>query len=64
MGEQEALEVLFISGEESSIAKSIDDGLNNVPWEEGFDARQSLMMLVDRNLEAVCRPLKVSFSMP
>lgn len=59
VGEQEALEVLFISGEDASIAKSIETGLASEPWEEGYDARQSLMILVDKNLDSVCRPLKV-----
>lgn len=59
VSEQEALEVLFISGEDSSIAKGIETGLASEPWEEAFDAKQSLMMLVDKNLDAVCRPLKV-----
>ncbi|KAF8477542.1 oligomeric Golgi complex subunit 6 [Kalaharituber pfeilii] len=58
VSEQEALEVLFISGEESSIAKSIETGLASEPWEEGFNAKESLMMLVDKNLESVCKPLK------
>lgn len=59
VSEQEALEVLFVSGEDSSIAKGIETGLASEPWQEGYDARQSLMMLVDKNLDAVCRPLKV-----
>ncbi|KAF8459453.1 oligomeric Golgi complex subunit 6 [Terfezia claveryi] len=58
VSEQEALEVLFIAGEDASIAKGIETGLASEPWEEGYDARQSLMMLVDKNLESVCRPLK------
>ena len=60
VGEREALEVLFISGEETSIAKGIETGLASEPWEEAYDAKQSLSMLVDKNLGSVCKPLKVS----
>ena len=53
VGEKEALEVLFISGEEASIAKEIETGLASEPWEESYDAKQSLSILVDKNLGSV-----------
>lgn len=73
VGEQEALEVLFISQEgedQNSILGGIEKGLKSEPWvgddrEDaaeflgGWDARKGLMMLVDKDLETVCKPLKV-----
>ncbi|CAZ79629.1 unnamed protein product [Tuber melanosporum] len=73
VGEQEALEVLFISQEgegQNSILGGIEEGLKSEPWLEegdregseatrgGWDARKRLMMLVDKNLQTVCKPLK------
>lgn len=72
VGEQEALEVLFISQEgegQNSILGGIEEGLKSEPWVGddrddtaealgGWDARRGLMMLVDKDLEAVCKPLK------
>lgn len=72
VGEQEALEVLFISQEgegQNSILGGIEEGLKSEPWvgddrEDtaealgGWDARRGLMMLVDKGLETVCKPLK------
>ena len=62
VGEQEALEVLFVSGEDSSIAKRLESGLASEPWGGGYDAHQSLLLLVEKNLESVSRPLKVGES--
>ena len=61
VSEKEALEVLFISGD-ASIAEGIETGLASEPWEEAYDAKQSLSMLVDKNLGSVCKPLKVLFT--
>ncbi|PWW80572.1 oligomeric complex COG6 [Tuber magnatum] len=73
VGEQEALEVLFISQEgegQNSILGGIEEGLKSEPWLEdgdgegkgairgGWDARKGLMMLVDKDLQTVCKPLK------
>lgn len=72
VGEQEALEVLFISQEgegQNSILGGIEEGLKSEPWvgddrEDtaealgGWDARRGLMMLVDKGLETACKPLK------
>lgn len=72
VGEQEALEVLFISqgGQgQNSILGGIEESRKSESWVEDdgedtsealrrWDARRGLMMLVDKNLEAVCRPLK------
>ncbi|KAH0609379.1 uncharacterized protein H6S33_012865 [Morchella sextelata] len=72
VGEQEALEVLFISQEgegQNSILGGIEEGLKSEPWVGdyrddalealgGWDARKGLMMLVDKGLETVCKPLK------
>lgn len=75
--EQEALEVLFISQEgegQNSILGGIEEGLKSEPWLEdgdgegdeatrgGWDARKRLMMLVDKDLRTVCKPLKVIIS--
>jgi hypothetical protein len=76
VGEQEALEVLFISQEgegQNSILGGIEEGLKSEPWVGdyrddalealgGWDARKGLMMLVDKGLETVCKPLKVRTS--
>lgn len=59
VSEREALEVLFISGEEDSLAKKVKEGAEATPWEGDFDPEKSLEKLVDMNLEAVCKPLKV-----
>jgi hypothetical protein len=73
VGEQEALEVLFIAQEggegaqKNSILGGIEEGLKSEPWsgdaldDEGFgwDARRGLMLLVDKNLETVCKPFRV-----
>lgn len=73
VGEQEALEVLFISqGEgQNSILGGIKKGLKSEPWlgdgDAGgngeavveWDAMRGLMMLVDKDLQTVCKPLKV-----
>jgi len=74
VGEQEALEVLFIAqeGEDGAQKKSIlggfEEGLKSDPTAEdeafGRDARHGLVLLVDKNLEAVCKPLKVSEMSP
>lgn len=72
VGEQEALEVLFISQEgegQNSILGGIEEGLKSEPWvgddrEDtaealgGWDARRGLVMLVDKGLETACKPLK------
>ena len=74
VGEHEALEVLFVSQEEDeglrkkSILGGFEEGLKNEPWSDGnmaddeafeWDAQRGLMLLVDKDLETVCRPLKV-----
>ncbi|KAL7268184.1 Golgi transport complex subunit 6 [Rhizina undulata] len=78
VGEQEALEVLFIShaGDDegqSSILGGIEEGLKSEPWVEdgdadgdgenvkarSWDAKKGLMMLVDKDLQLVCSPLKL-----
>ncbi|KAA8898822.1 oligomeric Golgi complex subunit 6 [Sphaerosporella brunnea] len=70
VGEQEALEVLFITPESSegstqkaSILSGIEEGLKSSPWvdpdvEDTWDPRRGLMQLVDKNLETVCKPLR------
>lgn len=68
VGEQEALEVLFVSQEcdedarKNSMLGNIEERLKNEPWvgitDDGWDARAGLMSLVDKNLETVCRLLK------
>jgi hypothetical protein len=74
VGEQEALEVLFVAqeGEDGAQKKSIlggfEEGLKSDPTAEdeafGWDARRGLVLLVDKNLETVCKPLKVSEMSP
>jgi hypothetical protein len=73
VGEQEALEVLFISQEggegaqKQSIMGGLEEGLKSEPWtghptaeDEAFDwdARRGLVLLVDKDLETVCKPLR------
>lgn len=71
VGEQEALEVLFVAQEgdegspKTSILGGIEEGLKNEPWTDEdapleWDARRGLVLLVDKNLAIVCKPLKVS----
>lgn len=77
VGEHEALEVLFISQEEDegvqkkSILGGFKEGLKSEPWSDdtvvddeefGWDAQRGLMLLVDKDLETVCKPLRVSQS--
>jgi hypothetical protein len=79
VGEQEALEVLFVvqEGDEGSQKQSIlggmEEGLKSEPWtghpseeDEAFewDPRRGLMLLVDKNLAVVCQPLKVRRNFP
>ncbi|KAF8536237.1 oligomeric Golgi complex subunit 6 [Trichophaea hybrida] len=73
VGEQEALEVLFVvqegdkGAEKTSILGGLEEGLKSEPWtshpsEENevfeWDTRRGLMLLVDKNLATVCKPLK------
>ncbi|RPA95058.1 COG6-domain-containing protein [Choiromyces venosus 120613-1] len=73
VGEQEVLEVLFISQEgegQNSILGGIEEGLKSEPWLEdgdgegneatrgGWDAKKGLMTLVDKDLQTVSKPLK------
>ncbi|KAF8250215.1 oligomeric Golgi complex subunit 6 [Wilcoxina mikolae CBS 423.85] len=73
VGEQEALEVLFVvqegdeGAQKTSILGGLEEGLKSEPWtghpsEENevfeWDARRGLMLLVDKNLATVCKPLK------
>jgi len=70
VGEQEALEVLFVAQEgedgaqKMSILGGVEEGLKSDPMAEdeafGWDPRRGLVLLVDKNLETVCKPLKVS----
>lgn len=61
VSEKEALEVLFISGEDESIVAGIKEGKEQAPWEAdpGFDVQEILSTLIGKNLETVCKPLKV-----
>jgi len=65
VSEREALEVLFISGDDE-MAKTIRAGIESEPWSRAdgadsapaFDGRQALNQLVDRDLAGVFRQLR------
>lgn len=68
VGEQEALEVLFVSQEETgkSLISNLEEGFKSELWvgdEEAepanIDIAASLRLLVEKNLETVAKPMRV-----
>lgn len=74
VGEQETLEVLFIAPEldtQKSIVSKMQEGLKSEPWvnardedddedDTSFDVHASLLSLVNKDMELVIKPLRVS----
>ncbi|KAK9448007.1 oligomeric Golgi complex subunit 6 [Limtongia smithiae] len=60
VNEKEILEMLFIS-EDGGIKQGLEEGLASEPWttaEDEFDINAMIRTLADKNMQAVCKPLK------
>ncbi|KAK7207778.1 oligomeric Golgi complex subunit 6 [Myxozyma melibiosi] len=57
VNEKEVLELLFI-GEDTNIAQGLESGYASEPWAVEFDLKRTIGELTDKNMQAVCKPLK------